>query len=143
MAASREPRVMCARTFGPLRFCSLIFTNNFEHVRVLLCYCLDLPGGILRPGQLIDVFDEHPRQLKWCEASVVDDNADSVLVHFKVIALIAMTQCVCMLDDSSGFPAVVTRVSCMCEAVDLHAQSRMEHLMCISLQRFVAVFSEI
>ena len=43
-----------------------------------------LLGGVLRLGQWLDVFDEHPKQLVWCEAAVVEERSDAVKVHFKV-----------------------------------------------------------
>ncbi len=46
--------------------------------------CADVLGGVLRVGQVIEAFDEHPTQRKWCEASVVDERATEVKVHFKV-----------------------------------------------------------
>ena len=43
----------------------------------------DLPGGVLRVGQVIEVFDDHPTINKWSEGSVVEESPDQVKVHFK------------------------------------------------------------
>jgi hypothetical protein len=33
---------------------------------------------------MIDVFDNHPKQKKWCEATVLEESSTQVKVHFKV-----------------------------------------------------------
>lgn len=40
-------------------------------------------GGPLRKGMWIDVFDTHPKQRKWNEAHVIEEDGDKVKVHFK------------------------------------------------------------
>jgi hypothetical protein len=54
----------------------------FNHVFFL--FPADLPGGTLRLGQLVDVFDEHPKQCVWCEGKIVEERPGGVKVHFKV-----------------------------------------------------------
>ncbi len=44
---------------------------------------LGFPSGVLRVGQQIEVFDDHPSQKKWCEAKVIEETPTEVKVHFK------------------------------------------------------------
>ncbi len=42
-----------------------------------------MKGGVLKEGQRIEVYDEHPTQKKWIEAFVIDCSRDKVKVTFK------------------------------------------------------------
>jgi len=40
-------------------------------------------GEVLSTGQKVDVFDTHPKLMRWLEGKVVDDSATQVKVHFR------------------------------------------------------------
>lgn len=44
----------------------------------------DLPGGRLRRGQRVDIFDEHPSKKCWLEGSIIEERENDVKVNFRV-----------------------------------------------------------
>lgn len=53
---------------------------------LLVCVPLtpDVPGGPVRPGQRVDIFDRHPNIQKWTEGNIVRVMPGKAVIHFHV-----------------------------------------------------------
>ena len=53
---------------------------------IVLCVPVtpDVPGGPVRPGQRVDIFDRHPNIQKWTEGNIVRVMPGKAVIHFHV-----------------------------------------------------------
>ncbi len=82
---------------------------------VHVCAVLGRADSVLRTGQLLEAYDGHPSQQKWCEATVVDESPLEVKLHFKVCSSVPLRCALgCALACAVGWAAPVA-------AAPLHA----------------------